>query len=99
VCKQARLKKIDHSKKLAGIIEEELVVDKTQYTNIIQPYFDTYSDAHKTWYGTNVTKIETADVWVNYMKKGEYNPPHTHTKCALSSVLYLEMPPGLQKER
>ena len=33
------------------------------------------------------------------MKKGEFNPPHIHPDCDFSSVLYLNIPPGLEKER
>lgn len=95
---QARLNQLDYRKNLAGVIAEELEVDQRKYTNIVQPYLDAYLIAHKTWYSTDVKKIKTDTVWVNYMVKGEHNPPHTHTDCDLSSVLYLEMPPDLKKE-
>jgi len=32
------------------------------------------------------------------MVAGESNPPHTHSSCHFSSVLYLDTPPGLIKE-
>ena len=32
------------------------------------------------------------------MKSGESNPPHIHTNCQLSTVLYLQIPSGLKKE-
>ena len=33
------------------------------------------------------------------MKKGEFNPPHIHTGCKLSSVLFLDIPKELIKEK
>ena len=57
-----------------------------------------YQAAYRSFYGKGFKHIHTEFVWVNYMKKGESNPPHSHTRCNLSSVLYLETPPGLEKE-
>lgn len=38
------------------------------------------------------------DVWVNFQKKGEYNPIHQHSG-ALSFVIYLNVPYTLEQER
>ena len=32
------------------------------------------------------------------MKAGEFNPPHIHTGCDFSSVLFLDIPEELKKE-
>jgi len=98
VCEEARLHQQDHRKHLAGIIKEELVVDPVRYTKIIKPYLEKYQVAYQNFHGKQFRHIHTESVWVNYMKKGEFNPAHNHTNCNLSSVLYLEMPPGLDKE-
>ena len=32
------------------------------------------------------------------MKPGEYNPPHIHSNCDLSSVLFISIPEKLKKK-
>jgi len=98
VCKEARLEQRDNRKHLAGIIKEELLINTVKYTEIVKPYLEAYQDAFKNFYGTKLDHIQTESAWVNYMKKGDFNPPHIHFQCNLSSVLYLEIPPGLEKE-
>jgi len=98
VCNEARLEKKDHNKKLVGIIKEELLINSEKYTEIVKPYLEKYQMAYQNYHGKKFKHMQTESVWVNYMKKGEFNPPHNHTRCNLSSVLYLEIPPGLKKE-
>ena len=98
LCNEAQLKKIDARKDLVGAIKEELDINKKKYAAITKPYLDSYSVSYKMWYGEKIKKIETGPVWVNFMKKGEFNPPHIHPNHDLSSVLYLDIPPGLKKE-
>tara|TARA_R100001244_G_scaffold62324_1_gene52041 strand:- start:17 stop:607 length:591 start_codon:yes stop_codon:yes gene_type:complete len=98
LCNEAQLKKIDHRKHLVGVIKEELTIDKKKYAAIVEPYLDSYLVSYENWYGRKIKKIETGSVWVNFMKKGEFNPPHIHPNYDLSSVLYLDIPPGLKKE-
>ena len=89
----------DWSDNLAGIIKEEKSLDQVEYTKIIKPYLKAYKQAYKTWYGLDVTDIETTAAWVNFMKKGESNPPHIHHNCHLSSVIFLDIPESIQKEQ
>tara|TARA_R110000787_G_C13203595_1_gene424348 strand:+ start:46 stop:633 length:588 start_codon:yes stop_codon:yes gene_type:complete len=84
---------------LAGIIDDEVLIDKIKYAKIIQPYLVTYNQAYELWYNQTIQKITVNSAWVNYMKKGECNPPHTHDQCHLSSVLILEVPETLKKEQ
>ena len=95
---ETKLKKIDARKKLVGVIQKEFTVDLTKYTKIIQPYLEAYREVFLTWYGEKPLEVKPLDVWLNLMKKGECNPPHGHTKCDLSSNLYLEVPAELKKE-
>ena len=88
----------DMRKSLAGIIEHEYSIDKEEYLKIIIKYLNIYKLIHKKWYGKNITEIKTNSAWVNFMKDGEYNPPHIHTECDLSSVIYLKIPEELKKE-
>ena len=100
---EAKLKKIDHRKKLVGVIKKELNIDIPKYTDIVRPALNLFKVVYKNWYpvnhSPNIKNLSTLSAWVNFMKKGEFNPPHSHNKCDFSSVLYLNIPPGLEKER
>jgi hypothetical protein len=87
------------SENLAGIIKDERSIDQTEYTKIIKPYLKAYQQAYKTWYGLDLTDIQTTAAWVNFMKKGESNPPHIHHNCHLSSVLFLDIPEPIKEEQ
>jgi len=84
---------------LAGIIDDEVIIDKIKYIEIIHPYLMAYKQAYKLWYSKIIDKITVNSAWVNYMKKGECNPPHVHGDCHLSSVLLLQVPETLKKEQ
>jgi uncharacterized protein (TIGR02466 family) len=87
------------NKELAGIIDEEYSIDLQKYFNIIKPYLDNvYKKAFETWYVKSFNQINIKSAWVNFMKNGEFNPPHTHINCILSSVLYLQIPEKLKIE-
>jgi hypothetical protein len=87
------------SENLAGIIEGEYKIDSATYTKIITPYLKAYQSAYKEWYGLVLNAVETTAAWVNFMKKGECNPPHIHHNCHLSSTLILDIPDKLKKEQ
>jgi hypothetical protein len=84
---------------LAGIIKKEFKIDSKKYTQIIKPYLKVYQHAYKNWYSLNLKQIETTAAWVNYMAKGECNPPHIHHNCHLSSVLFTDIPEELKEEQ
>ena len=42
--------------------------------------------------------IETIGSWVNFMKAGEFNPPHMHLNCDFTCVIYLDIPKELIHE-
>lgn len=93
-------KKGFHMKKdLAGVIEEEYELVRENYDSIMRPYINVYKDAYHQFTGIGLDKnIHTKRAWVNYMKSGEYNPPHIHSNCDLSSVLFISIPEKLKKE-
>ena len=84
---------------LSAIIDDEVLADKAKYIQIMQPYLTDFKKAYKTWYNRTITKIIINSSWVNYMKKGECNPPHIHDNCHLCSVLLLQVPKTLTKEQ
>ena len=84
---------------LVGVIEHEHYVNSTKYDKIIEPYLDSFRHCYQHWYGQLLTKkITTATTWVNFMKAGEFNPPHIHTRCDFSSVLFTKIPSKLKEE-
>jgi len=87
------------SDNLAGIIDGEFKIDSAEYTKIISPYMKAYQAAYKEWYGLHLKAIETTAAWVNFMKKGESNPPHIHHNCHLSSVIILDVPDIIREEQ
>jgi len=90
----------DHSRKLAGHIKEEYEIDSNRYHQVMTPYLDTYCEGYEKFYDKKFkgTGLTTKQVWVNFMKAGEYNPPHHHGGCRFSSVVFLDVPPQIKKE-
>lgn len=86
--------------KLVGVIENEHDLDIPKYESIMKPYVETYHQAYKHWTsGKNLNGyFKILDVWVNYMKANEYNPPHIHPNCDLSTVLFVQVPDKLKQE-
>jgi len=83
---------------LAGIINDEYYINEKKYAKIVEPYFQPFQKRFHSWYKMQLSNLKCNSAWVNYMKKDESNPPHYHVNCDLSSVLYLQIPPGLKKE-
>tara|TARA_R110000824_G_scaffold137102_1_gene301140 strand:+ start:4418 stop:5014 length:597 start_codon:yes stop_codon:yes gene_type:complete len=89
----------DFRKKLAGILKYEYTIDPHKFISIIGPYLKEFREAMIEWYACkDVSKIEVKTAWVNYMKAGEFNPPHVHGGCDFSSVIFLDIPEELKKE-
>jgi uncharacterized protein (TIGR02466 family) len=84
---------------LVGVIKHEHYISHHKLVKIIRPYLDSFRHAYMTWYGQPLTKniVSTAS-WVNFMAAGEFNPPHTHENCDLSSVLFVKIPEKLKEE-
>ena len=85
---------------LAGVIKHEHYVSTQDFVKIINPYLNSFCDAYSEWYGKPQTKLrmEMTKAWGNFMKAGEFNPPHTHTDCDFSSVLFVKIPEKLKEE-
>lgn len=89
----------DNRANLAGLIEQEYkITGLKEMSEILKPYLDMHKEAYSHWYAKK-GELELQSCWVNYMKAGESNPMHTHMNCDFSSVLYLQIPNGIKKER
>jgi len=91
-------KNINYHKNLAGHIKEEYLLNSKNYEKIVKPQLELYKSAYKNFYDKELTSIKTLTAWVNYMKAGDFNPPHTHMNCRFSSVVFLQFPKKILKE-
>tara|TARA_R110002020_G_scaffold98125_1_gene233798 strand:- start:624 stop:1223 length:600 start_codon:yes stop_codon:yes gene_type:complete len=95
ICHKA---KDSYTHNLAGHIKKELKLPALKIFNILKPYFLSYARVQTDDYALKPLPIlEMESAWVNYMKKGEFNPPHSHDGI-LSFVLFLQIPDELKKE-
>jgi len=97
-----KLKK-HHNKNLAGQIEHEYLYDLQKDPWIfydLKIYINTWIDGWKQFSNRPnfKAKYELTRVWINRMRAKEYNPIHVHTHCALSFVLWLEVPQRMLDE-
>ena len=69
------------------------------YTDI-SPYMQEYRKGHCAFHGIieRQLKIRSIDLWINYMKSGDFNPIHTHGGD-YTFVLFLDVPKELIKEQ
>ena len=91
-------KRISHHKNLAGHFKEEWLLDCEKYHKIILPQLQSFKGLYKKFYNRELASIKPTTVWVNHMKAGDFNPPHIHTNCRFSSVLFLKVPKELKEE-
>ena len=84
---------------LAGVIKHEHYVSVHKYFKIIEHYLPSFRQTYSHWYGRPLgNKIIMNSSWVNFMIAGEYNPPHIHSECDFSSVLFIKVPEKLKEE-
>tara|TARA_R100001594_G_scaffold70024_2_gene104336 strand:- start:37 stop:699 length:663 start_codon:yes stop_codon:yes gene_type:complete len=93
-------KTLDFRHKLAGHIREEYALRNAEkMANILKKYFEAYSIGYNQWRGKGSAEphFKLTALWINYMKAGEFNPPHDHSGD-LSFVLYPKVPQKLIEE-
>ena len=95
--------KESYNHKLAGHLDNQfLYPPKIQqwFYNEIHPIIQAYRNGHCKYHGIKElnVELEADDLWVNYMKAGDFNPMHTHG-ADYSFVLFLDVPKQLQKEQ
>ena len=99
---EAKKNKKDYRPNLAGIIKEEYAYeDRDKYVPEIAQFLGVYDQAYQKWKNQKYKKqpeYVLNSLWVNYMKKNEYNPPHDHSDY-LSFVIFLKVPEEITKEQ
>ena len=96
--KKCRRKSNDYRHHLAGHLSEEYAILKFEW---LQKYFEVYLIGYKKWRGRKLIKtsstMQVMDSWINYMKAGDFNPPHNHGGD-LSFVIYPDVPKEITQE-
>lgn len=94
-CHLAKKNGIPYNDKLVGLIKEEYEFQKTDDFNeyIMSMY-------HKWCETFMIVKEDTYvdQIWVNFMKKGEYNPNHHHPGSSAVFVLWVDIPYNIEDE-
>ena len=94
--------KESYNHKLAGHLDHQYLypadVQRWFYDNMT-PYIRAYRDGHCKYHNLEnlMVELNADDLWVNYMKAGDFNPMHTHGGD-YSFVLFLDVPKALEKE-
>ena len=92
-------KKLNANHQLAGHLDNQFNININKYMDLIASWIKEYVLGAEQFYGSQIaTNVTIKSAWVNYMKPREFNPPHVHTECHLSSVLFLNVP-DLNKEK
>ena len=96
---ESRKNNLDYRNELAGQIEEEYYYkDYEWFVSAFSSYVETYLDGLGEYTRTNNNGSWTLEnLWINYQKANEYNPPHKHTGD-LSFVIYLQVPDEIERE-
>ena len=99
---EARKENKDFRDNLAGIIKEEYAYEnRADYVDEISQFLTVYDEAYQKFknekYKVKPEYLLNA-LWVNFMKKNEYNPPHDHSDF-LSFVIFLKVPKEITKEQ
>tara|TARA_Y100000004_G_C8808954_1_gene366764 strand:+ start:66 stop:680 length:615 start_codon:yes stop_codon:yes gene_type:complete len=93
---------INMTTELAGNLHKETSFDendKQWFANIIKGDFEEYkrqSDIMSDFDGVGYS-WKLSSLWINYMRPGDYNPPHTHS-ADYSFVLFLNVPEEIEDE-
>jgi len=84
---------------LAGVIKHEHYISSQKFYEAVDPHLVSFRHCYNQWYTKPLThKIIIVKAWVNFMRAGEFNPPHVHHNCEFSSVLFIKVPKKLKEE-
>ena len=96
--KKLCVKNTSNNNNTVAHIEEQYSIDCLKYEKIIQPQLHCFEKVYFQYYQKSINDLKITQAWVNFMKKGEFNPIHIHENCNLSSVVYLEVPNKIKEE-
>ncbi len=90
----------DYRRELAGHIDHEFGFtqeDRDDFLRWFGTFFDSYTQQYAERFSTNHGGLELTALWINFMKAGDFNPPHMHTDH-ISFVLFTSDMSELDKE-
>ena len=92
------------NKQLAGNISSSLKIIDSKgilnpiLTNLAKTYQDKYGSPYHNLSMNKNYAINIDSLWVNFQKKGEFNPPHNHTG-AYSFVIWMKIPTNHKEQK
>ena len=92
---------VSHKHKLVGNFDGQYSYsheDMYWFAQKIEPYFLEHKHVwENVWYLNESPHIQLTSLWINIMRAGDFNPPHTHDD-ELSFVIFLKVPEKLEEE-
>lgn len=91
----------DYRGDLAGHLDHEYgftMSDRDWFVKKFGKYTDSYAQAYRDRYGTDHGGFDLTSLWINFMKAGDFNPPHMHTQD-VSFILFTSESEELIKEQ
>lgn len=74
--------------------------DVPHIQNLFKKYIDGYVDVFcNVWSDSERLDMSLQTAWINFQQKHEFRPPHIHSNCDASFVLYLDMPAEIKEEK
>ena len=93
-----------HNKSLAGHLKSQFLypreIQRKFYSDFFSSYISAYRKAHCQYNRLRKDvhiEVSYIDLWINFMKSGEFNPSHTHASD-ISFVLFLDVPEEIHEE-
>jgi len=99
---QGKKTKQSYNRSLAGHLDNQFLYPvevQNWFYKEITPILQAYREGHCKYHGIENLNIELSfdDLWINYMKAGDFNPMHTHGGD-YSFVIFLQVPDKLKQE-
>ena len=100
----AKNNNINFNKKLAGNISSSLKIIDSKgvlnqlLTDLAKTYQNKYGPPYHSLNANKNYSINLDSLWVNFQKKGEFNPPHNHTG-AYSFVIWMKIPTNYKEQK
>jgi len=85
--------------KLAGHLDEQYKLDRDKIMPKLTVFLEAYCIGYNRWRGGGGMRPKAVllSLWINYMKAGDFNPPHSHGGD-LSFVAFPEIPKEIEEE-
>jgi len=99
---QGKKTKQSYNRSLAGHLDNQFLYSvqaQNWFYKEITPILQAYREGHCKYHGVESLNVELSfdDLWINYMKAGDFNPMHTHGGD-YSFVIFLQVPDKLKQE-